>query len=167
MGSEKHPQTKTANAQYAPGHEWLRIEEIALDVRLASKRSVLDELSRLLATRLGVTPSTILAALWQREDVGSTALGRGMALPHARLPQLETAVGAFVRLQLPVAFDAPDDEPVVFVPALLLPTHDAQQQLNLLAEVAGKFSETRFREQLTDARDAGEVRDLLTLGTAP
>jgi PTS system nitrogen regulatory IIA component len=148
-------------------HPWLRAQDIELEARPPSKRAVLETLSRLLAARLGTTPRAVFDALWQREALGSTALGRGVALPHARLAELPSAVGAFLRLQHPVAFDAPDDKPVEFVLALLLPRRDPQRQLDLLAGIAAKFSEATFRAQVAEAPDASAVQGLLTAGLLP
>lgn len=143
---------------------WLRAEDIKLDARPADKRAVLHELSRLLASRPGMTRDAVLDALWQRETLGSTALGRGVALPHARLLDLPSAVGAFMRLQQAVAFDAPDDKPVEFVLALLLPRRDPQRQLALLAGIAAKFADAQFRERMGGAMNASAVQSLLTAG---
>ena len=146
--------------------DWLRADEIELDRRLATKREVLEESARLLAARLGGSPAAILDALWHRESIGSTALGLGVALPHARLAELAAPVAAFLRLRQPVDFDAPDDKPVEFVLALLLPQTDAQRQLNLLAAIAGCFAERDFRERLLGAATAAQARALLDGGVS-
>jgi PTS system nitrogen regulatory IIA component len=104
----------------------------------------------------------LLEALCRRESLGSTALGRGVALPHARIDNLSSPVGAFLRLLPPVAFDAPDDKPVEFVLALLLPARDPQRQLDLLAAIAEKFSDGSFRQQVADVADPAAAWCLLT-----
>lgn len=147
-------------------HDWLRADEVELDARLPDKRAVLNEVSRLFAARLGADCHRIFDALSQRESLGSTALGRGIALPHARLPGLAAPLGATIRLQQAIAFDAPDDKPVDFVLALLLPTSDPRRQLDLLAALATRFSEPGFHERAFGAADASALRKLLTDGVS-
>ena len=151
----------------AQGHDWLRVEEIELDLRLGSKRAVIDELARLLAARQGGARQQVFEELWRREALGSTALGRGVALPHARTAGLDSPLAAFVRLRQPVAFEAPDDKPVEFALGLLLPQRDPQRQLDFLAGIATRFSEPDFRSRLLDATTPVEVRRLLIAGVRP
>lgn len=143
---------------------WLRAEEVELGLRLAGKQAVIGEVSRLLGARRDTAPRDVFGALWHRESLGSTGLGHGVALPHARMPGLECGLGAFVRLQEPIAFDAPDNEPVAFVLALLLPNRDPQRQLDLLAELAARFADGRFRERIAAASCSRTVCNLLTAG---
>jgi len=144
--------------------QWLRTQEIEIGVRLGGKRAVLGEAARLLAARTGMPSPLILGALWHRESLGSTGLGRGVALPHARIDKLGSAVGAFMRLGPPVAFDSPDDKPVELVLALLLPNRDPQRQLDLLAAIAGKFEDPQHRQRIVQAPDPATAWQLLTAG---
>lgn len=148
-------------------HSWLRPEAVQLDARAGSKRSVLEQLSRLLALRLGTSPWPVLDALVQREALGSTALGCGVALPHARLATLQEPVAAFMQLWHPVPFDAPDEEPVRFVVGLLLPRRDPERQLELLAGIATRFSSADFRMKLAQAGDVRSAWMLLTRDAPP
>lgn len=142
--------------------QWLRTQEVELDVRAAGKRGVLSEASRLLAARTGTAPQILFDALWHRESLGSTALGHGVALPHARLDTLAAPVGAFMRLGQAVAFDAPDDKPVEFVIALLMPHREPQRQLRLLAAIAERFSEGTLRDHVAAAADTTAAWRLVT-----
>jgi PTS system nitrogen regulatory IIA component len=139
---------------------WLQPDDIELDVRLPNKRMTLEALARHLAARHGGDPHAVFVALWEREALGSTGLGHGVALPHARLPGLKTPIGAFLRLHQAIAFDAPDDKPVALVLGLLLPRQEPQRQLELLAHIAGLLSEARFREEVGQADDAHIVAKL-------
>ncbi len=146
---------------------WLQPEAVQLDARAGSKRSVLEQLSRLLAPQLGTSSWPIFDALVQREGLGSTALGCGVALPHARLTTLQEPAAAFIRLCHPVPFDAPDEEPVLFVLGLLLPRRDPERQLELLAGIATRFSSADFRMKLAQAGDVRSAWVLLTRDAPP
>ena len=86
-----------------------------------SKRSLLQQLSNLAGQRLGVPPPAILASLAEREKLGSTGFGQGVAIPHGKMSGLKQIVGVFARLAEPVDFDAADGEPVDIVFLLLAP----------------------------------------------
>jgi PTS system nitrogen regulatory IIA component len=87
-------------------------------------------------------------------------LGLGVALPHVRIKHLPQAAAAFMRLKLPIPFDAPDGKPVSDMLILLVPAHATEQHLQLLAEAAQMFSDRRFREQIRTCVDVGGVRRL-------
>ena len=87
-------------------------------------------------------------SLREREQLASTAIGHGMAIPHARIAGIEEGRGAFLRLAQPVDFDAADGEPVDLVLALAVPEHHVQQHLELLAELAARFADPGYRAEL-------------------
>ena len=101
------------------------------------------------------------ASLRAREQLGSTAIGHGIAIPHGRLATLEAPRGALLRLGSAVDFGAADGEPVDLVFALAVPDHYTHQHLMLLSELAERFSDDRFRQALRDAPDAQAMRTLL------
>jgi len=143
---------------------WLHPDDIELDVRLPNKRMALEALSGRLAARQGGSRQAVFQALWERETLGSTGLGHGVALPHARLPGLATPIAAFLRLHQAIPFDAPDDKPVGLVLGLLLPRRDPQRQLQLLAHIAWLFSDARIREQIAQVDDAQTVAKIFAGG---
>lgn len=121
---------------------------------ITSKKRLLE----LLATRLadGGSPDLerrIFDSLCCREKLGSTGLGHGVAIPHGRIAGLTAAVGAFVRLSEPLAFDAIDAKPVDLIFALAVPEHFTNQHLMLLSQLAEMFSDGTFRTCLRTARD--------------
>ena len=120
---------------------------------------VLDAAAWLLAD--GEDSASIAHALRDREARASTALGDGVAVPHARIAGLEGCRAAFLRLQHPVDVQAPDGKPVDLVLALLVPEHDIDAQLQRLAEIADRFSNPDYRTALREARVAGHLRRLL------
>ena len=98
-------------------------------------------------------------SLRERENVGSTAIGHGIAIPHGRIKGLKTACGAFLRLRTPVPFDAPDGKPVGLLFVLLVPEQATEQHLQILSELAERFSDPRCRDILSNATTAVAVRD--------
>ena len=131
-----------------------------LDVANSSD-DLLDEMARLLDGEAGRSDD-IAASLHQRERMGSTAIGHGVALPHGRNEVFDEARAAFVRLRAPIAFGAMDDEGVDLVLALSVPAHITHQHLQLLAEIAERFSDEGFRAALRGAEDADALARLLT-----
>jgi PTS system nitrogen regulatory IIA component len=130
-------------------------------LRAADKAQLLEELSRRAAAALGIDPRTVLAALQSREALGSTGLGRGFALPHARLPGLTRFFGLFVRLARPIDFAAIDGAPVDLVFLLLGPTDAPKAHLAALAAISRPLRDTGFTAALRRARDAEAMHALL------
>jgi PTS system nitrogen regulatory IIA component len=132
-------------------------EDILLDLDVSSKKRVFEEVGRLLEQRHGLAQTQVIDSLSAREKLGSTGLGQGVALPHARIKHLGHAMAAFVRLKLPIPFEAPDGKPVSEILVLLMPEHATEEHLQLLAEVAQMFCDRSFREQLRMGVDAEGV----------
>jgi PTS system nitrogen regulatory IIA component len=111
-------------------------DQIILGLRAADKAQALSEASKRLGARLGTDPQVLLQTLLAREQLGSTGLGRGFALPHARLPDIDTASGLLIRLARPIDFEAIDKQPVDIIFLLLLPGEKSGAQMAALASVA-------------------------------
>lgn len=138
---------------------------IALDVEASSKRQLLRELAELVARDLGVDPETILEALLEREKLGSTAIGEGIAIPHARVESIDDLVGAFIRLVKGVDFDALDEEPVDLIFLLLAPAATSSaEHLRILAKLARALRDPELREALRHAETPERVLELLAAG---
>ncbi len=105
----------------------------------------------------GLDAAQVAASLQAREDRGSTGLGHGVALPHARVKDLRQALAAFVQLFPAISFDAPDGKPVSDALVLLVPEQAAEEHLQMLAEAAQMFNDRQFRERLRSQRDAAGV----------
>ncbi|MGB0515202.1 MAG: PTS sugar transporter subunit IIA [Wenzhouxiangellaceae bacterium] len=139
----------------------LSSERVALDQTLASKKSVLERAAELLSQgddAAGVRD--IFEALCQRERLGSTGLGHGVAIPHCRVDQ-PGATGAFVRLKRTIDFDGPDAENVDLFFALAVPARCSDYHLRLLAAIAELFSDPERRRQMRDAADFAELQAVL------
>jgi len=144
-----------------PVGELLRLGDINLDVDVPDKVGLLQLIASLLARRLGLSLADVLESLTAREDLGSTALGHGVAIPHARMPQCYAVAGVFVRTKAAVPFDAPDHKPVSLFLALVVPKQATERHLQLLATAATMFNDRVFREKLRAESDPDMVRGLL------
>jgi PTS system nitrogen regulatory IIA component len=136
-------------------------DRIAFLAGPADRDRVLHEAARLLAGDSGADAAVIVECLRQRERLGSTAIGHGVAIPHGRCAAWGEARAAFLRLDPAVDFDAGDGEPVDLVFAMAVPEHFTQQHLELLSELAERFADAGWRESLRAAPDAAALRALL------
>lgn len=138
----------------------LTADQVLLDLEASSKKRVFEQAGMLFETRLGLARSTIFDSLFAREKLGSTGLGQGVAIPHGRIKGLKQAAGAFMRLATPVPFDSPDGRPVDLLFILLVPEQATEQHLQILSELAQRFSDRAFREKLQLAPDSAAVLTL-------
>jgi nitrogen PTS system EIIA component len=135
-------------------------EDILLDVDASSKRRVFEEVGRLFERRHGLAQAQVVDSLSAREKLGSTGLGHGVAIPHARIKGLPKAVAAIVRTRLPIPFDAPDGKPVSDMVVLLVPEQATEEHLQILASVSQMFADRQFRQRLRMCVDAAGVSRL-------
>lgn len=126
----------------------------------SSKRQLLNMVAEAAAEVLGLDEVEVLEALLEREALGSTGLGSGVAAPHARVNGLVSVRGIFLRLETPVAFDAMDDRPVDLVFALFAPPRAGTEHLRALAAVSRALRAPEFREKLRQANTVDAVRAL-------
>jgi nitrogen PTS system EIIA component len=127
---------------------------IALDLDVPSKARLFEAFGALFQANAALDAATVTSSLAAREKLGSTGLGQGVAIPHGRIKGLKDARGAFARLKVPVAFDAPDGKPVSQVFVLLVPEQATDLHLQLLSELAQMFSDKAFREKLATVATA-------------
>jgi PTS system nitrogen regulatory IIA component len=133
-------------------------KEIALHLDLRNKRRALEVASTLVECSLRLGGGPVLRALLRREEAGSTALGAGIAIPHARISGIERPVTVFLRGNSPIPFDAPDGKPVSDILVILVPADGAtEEHLRLLARVAEMFSDRAFRALLCAATEPSAV----------
>ena len=131
--------------------------DVMIDVRASNKRLLLQEFAAKAASGLGLPVETIASSLLKREDLGSTGIGHGVAIPHARLPDLQRAFGLFAKLKQPVEFDAIDGQPVDIVFVLLLPGAVENEALAALALVARTLRSPENLARLRAAKNAAEL----------
>ena len=139
----------------------LQSDDVIASSKALSKKQVLQEISHLAAQRSGVSEQDICRALLDRERLGSTGMGKGIALPHARMPVLKKPIAVFARLERPVDFDAPDNIPVDLIFMLLVPTEQSEL-LQAMAQVARQFRADSMRTQLRSTGNARALHALLT-----
>ncbi|NUS37461.1 MAG: PTS sugar transporter subunit IIA [Lysobacter sp.] len=150
-----------------PLSELLSTDRIVILVEPVDRERVLDAAARLLAGETPDATGAIAESLRQRERLGSTAIGHGVAIPHGRTDAFADARAAFLRLAPGVDFEAGDGRPVDLVFAMAVPAHFTQQHLQLLSELAERFGDAGFRAALRDAADADILRGLLLGATSP
>ena len=140
-------------------------DRVLLDVRARNKWQLIGDVARQFA-RLVPTlkPDAVEAALAAREQLGSTGLGAGFALPHARIDGLLAYVGLFVRLARPIDFDAIDGKPVQLLFVLLNPTETATPHVAALAAISRQFRDRALVAKLHTAKTQAEAYSLLTDG---
>lgn len=139
----------------------LSTDRIVMLVAPGSRYVVLDSAARLLAGNSPTLTPMLAHALRDREQLGSTGIGRGVAIPHARSTAFREPRAAFLRLSHPIDFNATDGQPVDLVFAMCVPDHQVEQHLQTLAGLVEHFSNADFRDGLRDARDLPQLRGLL------
>jgi|SRR5579862_6478188 len=144
-----------------PIGELMLADDVRLDLDVADRRQMLDEIASLLAGRHGLSKTSVLESLTVREQLGSTAVGHGFAIPHARMSQCTLPAAVFVRARSPIPFDAPDGRPVSGFIGLIVPNKANERHLQLLATAAGMLSDKAFREKLKTGSDPLAVKTLL------
>ena len=142
--------------------QWLEPGAVALRFGADSKRQALAAVADVAARSLRQSSSDLLDLLLVREAQGSTGMGHGVALPHARPPGLDGLRAAFVRLETPVAFDAVDGQPVDLILALFAPEGADVEHLRALAKASRALRRAELREQLRKARTADAICALLS-----
>jgi len=137
-------------------------ECVRCDVSASSRKRTLKPLWDIFAD---ADPALTAQGVWDllgaRERLGSTGLGDGCALPHARVPGLDRALAAFLRLDQGVDFDAPDHLPVDLVFGLLVPEDSTDEHLETLAIIAGIFADDRVRASVRSDEDPARIREIL------
>jgi nitrogen PTS system EIIA component len=142
--------------------DFLSSADVITDVAFADKQKLLEDLARRAAAIVDVEPALILSELVKREQLGSTGMGGGVAIPHARFHQVAKPFGMLARLKRPIAFDAVDGLPVDTIALLLLPDAPDGEGLGALACIARKLRNPAVTAALRRARDGAEIYRTLT-----
>jgi len=140
----------------------LPAERVRSGLAASDKPALIVQLADLLAGDDDV--AIVRNALAARERLGSTGLGHGVAMPHGRCAEIDSARAAFVRLAAPIDFGADDGQPVDLVAALIVPAHFTDQHLKLLAELAELFSNAAITAALREAKDSAALHGVLEKG---
>jgi nitrogen PTS system EIIA component len=137
--------------------DFLAPANVIATLEAGGKPALLNELGRRGASVLGLSAATVSDELTRRDELGSTGIGHGVAIPHARLRQVKRPFGMFARLKNPIEFQAIDEQPVDLVFLLLLPAASQLDQLNALAAAARKLRHAHVLEKLRSAADRAEL----------
>jgi PTS system nitrogen regulatory IIA component len=142
--------------------DFLSASDVKLDVRAADKPGLLKELAARAASAVNLPPDTVAGEIGKRDELGSTGIGRGVCMPHARLREVKKTFGLFARLKAPIEFDSIDGQPVDLVFLLLLPAASQLDQLNALAAVARKLRDQHVLHKLRGAATTTQLYRTLT-----
>jgi nitrogen PTS system EIIA component len=132
-------------------------KDVLVDVRTSNKRQLLQEFAARAADSLGLHVDQVAPYLIKREDLGSTGIGRGVAIPHARLPDLQRPYGLLAKLRHPIEFEAIDGQAVDIVFVLLLPAAVESGQLEALALAARVLRPPENLVRLRNAKNPSEL----------
>jgi PTS system nitrogen regulatory IIA component len=150
-----------------PLRTFLSPEAVAPALKVNSKKQALHELSTLAGRLIGRNPHEIFEPLLQRERLGSTGIGDGIAIPHCKLGRLERLFGLVARLERPIDFDALDGEPVDIMFLLLAPEGAGADHLKALARIARVLRQPGLVDRLRMARDANALYAVLIEASTP
>ncbi len=137
-------------------------QAILPSVKAGSKKQLLQELAAFAASQSGLSESDVYEALLQRERLGSTGIGHGIAIPHGKLPKLNQLFGIFARLEKPLDFEALDGEPVDLIFLLLAPEEAGADHLKALSRVARALRDPAIAQKLRKSHDASALFAMLT-----
>ena len=140
----------------------IKPDAVVANFRARTKKALLAEAAQHAAGCLKLSETVIYESLWQREMLSSTGLGRGIAIPHARVPQLTAMFGLFGRLEQPIEFNAVDGQPVDLVFLLLAPEHAGADHLRALARVSRLMRDAPTLERLRGSKSRSALYAVLT-----
>jgi PTS system nitrogen regulatory IIA component len=136
-------------------------ESTVFNQTFSSKKKLFEHAAQLFESLKGLKRQEVFDSLFERERLGSTALGFGVAIPHGRITSLKEATGAFYRLKPGLEFDAPDNQPVNLCFILLVPQDANERHLQILGELAQLFGDSGMRDQLLSVGTPDELQNLL------
>lgn len=136
-------------------------DDIHIALRAGDKPALIGMLARQVAVRAGCDPADLLAAVLKREELGSTGIGEGVAIPHARLPNVRHSAAVLATLAKPIDFKAVDDRPVDLVILLALPEASRNEALQMLSGISRCLRKPEIRASLRQAKDAAAAYEIL------
>jgi len=139
----------------------LKPEAVKVVGSVASKKRLMRDICEVAASCYGIAIDTAIDALQDRESIGPTGVGNGVALPHARIPSLERVVGVFLRLERPIPFESVDRQPVDLVFALFAPEDSGVRHLKALALVARAMRDPKIQAKLRANDDPAILHTIL------
>lgn len=147
-------------------HDLIAPDRVIANLKATSKKQALQELARIAAETVGLHEKAVFEVLLERERLGSTGVGYGVAIPHGKLPGLKRLYGFFARLASPIDFEAVDDQPVDLVFLLLAPETAGADHLKALARISRLLRDRETCEKLRGSDSGDAIYALLTEVTA-
>ncbi len=144
----------------------LKPEGVVASLRARGKKQALQELGAVAGKLCGLDAQSILDKLLERERLGSTGVGQGIAIPHAKFAEITNVVGVFARLEQPIDFESIDDRPVDLIFLLIAPEAGGAEHLRTLARVSRLLRNQELCEKLRGSRERAALYALLTEPTA-
>jgi PTS system nitrogen regulatory IIA component len=144
--------------------DFLSAADVGIDVRAVDKAGLLKELAGRAAAGLNLPVDVVVGEIAKRDELGSTGIGRGVAIPHARLREVKKPLALLARLKSAIEFDAVDGQPVDIVFLLLLPAASQLDQLNALAAVARRLRDRDVLAKMRSATNSTELYRAVTDG---
>ena len=141
-------------------------ENVIANLRVSSKKQALQDLARRAAEPIGRDERAVFDVLLERERLGTTGVGNGIAIPHGKLPDLDRPFGLFARLERPVDFDAIDEQPVDLIFLLLAPEGAGADHLKALAQISRLLRDRKVCESLRATANPDTLFALLTESTS-
>ena len=139
----------------------LSSESIFVDCDISSKKKLLEFVADTVANATDLPKAELFSHLLDRERLGSTGLGNGFAVPHARMPELDKTMACFVRLKEGVNFEAPDNVPVDMAFAIVIPDHVTDEHLQILSALAKIFSQESVCQSIRSADTPQAISDII------
>ncbi len=146
-----------------PLSDLLASDAIIPSLKANSKKQALQEIADRTAALTGLSAREVFDILLQRERLGSTGVGAGIAIPHGKLPKFDRLFALFARLEKPIDFDAADGQPVDLLFVLLAPETAGADHLKALARVARLLRDPSVVQKLRTSRDAGAMHTVLAM----
>lgn len=141
-------------------------DTILLGLAFTDKKQLFEHAGNVFSRQHNLKATDVFGSLSERERLGSTALGYGIAIPHGRIKGLHQAAGVLYRLQTPLEFDAPDHQLVTLCFFLLVPKEANEEHLQILGELAQLFGDETMRSRLLNAQSAAEIHTLISTWVA-
>ena len=141
---------------------YLSSDDVVVGLDVPDRQRALEEAAFLLERRHNVNHAPVLRALSRREEIGSTGLGHGVAVPHARIPGISEPMVLLIRTKYPIEFGAPDQKPVSVLFVILVPDHANEEHLKILATVSEMFADDTFRRRVQAASDPAAAQRLFS-----
>lgn len=141
---------------------YLSSDDVVVGLDVPDKLRALEEAASMVGRRYKIDSALVLQALWRREQIGSTGLGHGIAVPHARIAGIAEPIVLLMRTKHPIAFGAPDHKPVSVLFVILVPEHANDEHLQILAAASKMFSDQSFRDRLEAATDPAAIQRLFS-----